>query len=137
MQPLERIAGERQPERIDEPGDVEHAQAVAHQIGRLRQPLVERIELGAEFLRRGARPLVGEAFLRGALPELDLDVLVAVLRALHGAGAVRGVARQRLGRLRRAGRREHEAEAQGAQIEMQVVLVLEQRRDLVLVARPE
>ena len=56
------------------------------------------------------------------------------LRALHGAGAVRGVALQRLGGLRRPGRREHEAEAQGAQIEMQIVLVLEQRRDLVLVA---
>ena len=108
--------------------------AVAHQIGRLREPLVERVELGAKFLRRGARPLVGEALLGGALPELDLDLLVAIPQALHGAGAVGGVALERLGRLRRAGRREHEAEAQGAQIEVQVVLVLEQRRDLVLVA---
>ena len=111
MQPLERIAGERQPMRINEPGDIEHAQTFAHQIRKLREPLIQRFELGAEFLRRGARPLVGEAFFRRALPELDLDVLVAILRALHRAGAILGIALERLGRLRRAGRREHESES--------------------------
>ncbi len=47
----------------------------------LGQPLVERLEFGAEFLRRGAGPLIGEAFPGGALPELDLDLLVAILGA--------------------------------------------------------
>ena len=97
--------------------------------------LVDRVELGAEFLRRGPRPLVGEALLGGALPEFDLHLLVAVDGALHGAGAVGGIALQRLGWLRRAGRREHEAKAQRAQVEMQIVLVLEQRGDFVLVSR--
>ncbi len=137
MQPRERIAGERQPVRVDEPGDVEHAQSIAHQIGLLRQPLVELVERGAEFLRRGARPFIGEAFLGGALPELDLDLLVAIRRAPHRAGAIRGITLKRRRRLRRPGRIEHEAKAQGAQIEMQIVLVLEQRRDLVLVADRE
>jgi hypothetical protein len=52
---------------------------------------------------------------------------------LHGAGAVGGVAFQRLGRLRRPGRREHKAEAQRAQIEMQIVVCTENsiRIDLV------
>ena len=134
MQPRERIAGERQPVLVDQPGDVEHAQIAAHQIGLLRELLLKRVELGTKFQCRCARPLVGKTFLGGALPEFDLDLLLVVAHALHGAGAVGAVAFQRGRGLRRAGRRKDEAEAQRAQIEMQVVLVPEQRRHLVLVA---
>ena len=135
MQPRERITGERQPVLVDQPSDVEHAQIVAHQIGPLREFFLQRVELGTKFQCRSARPLVGKTFLGGPLPELDLDLLFMIARALHGAGAVGHIAFQRGLRLRRAGRREHEAEAQGAQIEMQVVLVPQQRRHLALVAR--
>ncbi|HEX4040374.1 MAG TPA: hypothetical protein VHY10_01620 [Xanthobacteraceae bacterium] len=76
----------------------------------------------------------GKPFRGGALPELDLDLLLAIVEAAHGAAAVGAVAFERRGRLRRSGRREHEAETERAQIQMQVVLVLEQGRDLILVA---
>src|SRR6202044_3152481 len=102
------------------------------QTGPFCQRLVERVELGAKFLRRRARPLVAKTFLGGALPEFDLDLLFAIGKALHGAAAVCFVTLQRGGRLRRTGRGEYEAEAQRPQIEMQIVFVLEQRRDLVL-----
>src|SRR5437016_3149681 len=69
MQPRERIAGEREPERVDEPGNVEHTQGLAEQIGLVRQGALEFAELDAEFLRRGTRLIVGDAVLGGALPE--------------------------------------------------------------------
>lgn len=71
--------------RVDKPSDIEHAQSVAYQIGMLRQPFIELLELGAEFLRRGARPLIGEAFAGGAFPELDLNVPIVILAAPYRA----------------------------------------------------
>ena len=69
--------------RVDKPSDIEHAQSVAYQIGMLRQPFIELLELGAEFLRRG--PLIGEAFAGGAFPELDLNVPIVILAAPYRA----------------------------------------------------
>src|SRR5262245_49171469 len=100
----------------------------------LRQPLIEWVEGDTELVRGRARPLVGEAFLGGALPELDLDLLVAILDAAHGASAIRGIAFQHRRRFWRPRWVEYESETQRAKIEMQVVLVLEQGRELVLVA---
>src|SRR6516165_824398 len=100
----------------------------------LCQLLIECVEGDAELVRRGACPLVGEAFFCGALPELDLYLLVAILDAAHGAGAIRGITFEHRRRLGRPGWVEYESKTQRAKIEMQVVLVLEQGRDLVLVA---
>src|SRR5277367_2237730 len=111
MQPRERIPGKRKPVRVDKPSDVEHAQSVAHQIGTLRQPFVELLELGAEFLRRSARPLIAEAFPGGAFPEFDLNLPSVILAAPHRTRAVKRIALERLGGLWRSGRREHEPEA--------------------------
>jgi hypothetical protein len=95
---------------------------------------VQRIECDAKFLRRGARLVVGETFTCGALPEFDLDFLVVIPGAAHGAGAALRITLERFRGLRWAGRGKDEAEAQGAQVEMEVIFVLEERRDFVLVA---
>src|SRR5580704_17070153 len=134
MQPFERIAGEREPVLVDEPGDVEHAYIYTHQVRLLRQCLVEYVELGAEFLRRRARAFIGEAFLGRSLPKLDLDLLLAIGQALHRAGAIGDIAFERGRGFWRSGRREYEAKAERPQIEMQIVFMFEQRRNLVLVA---
>src|SRR5215475_12826163 len=57
-----------------------------------------------------------------------------ILGTLDRAGAVGDVAFERSRRLWRSGRCKHEAKAQGAQIEMQIVFVLQQRGNLVLMA---
>ena len=56
----------------------------------LCQPLIECSEGDAELQRRSACTLVGEALLRGALPELDLYLFVAILDTADGVGAGEG-----------------------------------------------
>src|SRR5262245_51669430 len=102
---------------VDQASDVEHGQAVAHQVGMLCQSLIERVEGEAELVGRGARPLVGEPFLRGALPELDLYLFVAIFDAAHGTSAIRGITCEHRRRLGRPGWVEYESETQRAKSE--------------------
>src|ERR1700730_9603581 len=134
MQPRERIARKRKPVLVDQPGDVQHAQRLTYEVGLLRQYLLQCVELGPELQCAGAGLRVGEPFARRALPEFDLHFFLTILDATHGIAAIGNVAFESRRRLWRAGRRKHETKAQRAQIEMQIVLVLEERSDLVLMS---
>ena len=96
MQPGDRIATEREPVGVDEPGDVEHAERCAEQIRLVCQPLLQGVEIDAEFLRRRFR-LNGSSRIgrsnrstrstrsngRTTMPELTLESLARRLEEVE------------------------------------------------------
>ena len=72
--------------------------------------------------------------LRGALPELDLDLLLAVLDALHGAGAVLDVASSAAAGFGGPGGANTKRKLKVRRSRCRSSSWLQQRRDLVLVA---
>src|SRR5262245_56812592 len=72
MQPRDRIAAERQPGGVNEPGDVENADRLTEQVGLPCQPLFELVECLAKFQRRRSRRGISDALLGKPPPEIDL-----------------------------------------------------------------
>ena len=136
MQPRKRISGQLQPIYINEPRDIEHRQVVAEQIWLAGEPPVQVVQRLAEPRRRHARGRVTDAALGKPRPEIDLPGDPRVLLALNSRlSPWRRMFFKIFRRFRRFRRREDETETERANVEMQIVFVLEELGDLIFILR--